>query len=266
MSVTVCCYLWSGSRGFQPAYVNALSRMVKRYLPEPHRFICITDRTDGFCEGVEVFPEPESVRALGHLRTPEGSKFPSSYRRLWTFSSEAQTLGKRVLMLDIDCMIISDMQKLFRAKGDFIGWSVRPPRGCPPRFGGGTWLLRTGSRTAVYDEFVADPLSAMHAARSAGYRGSDQAWISYKLASVDPHWPEPSGIYCAQDCRKTWMIREPRIRRHKGRNIPTYTMKIRTGGLKVPHDAIIMHTNGAEGYKPWNSADPVVAKYWRPYA
>lgn len=273
MTPSIVTYLWSGTRAFLPSYVNTLARMVKHHLPDPHRFICVTDTTKGFSKDVEVVPEPPAVQELGHLKTLEAAKFPSSYRRLWTFSEEAKAvLGDWVLLLDIDCLVVDNMRPLFRMTDDFVGWSVRPPKGCPPRFGGGTWLHKTGTRTHVYDRFIADPLAAMTTAREAGYRGSDQAWISYCLTKTEPHWPEPSGVYCVQDCRE----RSLRPQRHRPQFVrvnpryrrppPRITLR-RTERLVVPRGAIIMHLNGSGevGNKPWNSNDPVVVKHWRPF-
>lgn len=139
--ISVVCYLWKGERQFLPAYVNVLARMVATYLPEPHRFICVTDgELAGFSSAVEVVALPPETAGLTSIKTPEGDKFPSSYRRLWTFADSARVLGERILLLDIDCIIVGDMRPLFLVQSDFVGWRVRSPPGGPPRFGGGTWL------------------------------------------------------------------------------------------------------------------------------
>lgn len=254
--ISVLCYLWRGSRDFLPAYVNVLARMVAQHLPEPHRFICVTDGQAGFSSDVEVIDMPPEAQALAGIGSPEGQKFPSSYPRLWTFSKSAAALGERVLLLDIDCLIVSDMRRLLQMPGDFVGWRVRPPPGGPPRFGGGTWMLRTGTRTHVWERFVEDPKSAIQEARTAGYRGSDQAWISHCL-KAEPAWPEPSGIYCAQDYRSR---PQPKVSgRRRARSQPP----IRP--LKVPEGAIILHMNGHEHVKPWRVQDVITKKYWHPH-
>jgi hypothetical protein len=236
--------------------VNVLARMVAQHLPEPHRFICITDAVEGFSADVEVIDMPPEARALKAIRSPEGQKFPASYPRLWTFSPAARGLGERVLMLDIDCLIVSDMRRLFAMPDDFVGWRVRPPPGGPPRFGGGTWLHRTGTRTHVWERFVENPQAAIQQARNAGYRGSDQAWISLCLSKTEPAWPEPSGIFCAQDYRQ----RPPKVStRRRARPQPA------VGPLKVPAGAIILHMNGHEHLKPWSVRDVITEKYWRPH-
>lgn len=259
---SVVCYLWKGPRAFLPAYVNTLQRMVRHYLPDPHRFICVTDYTEGFSKDVEVLPMPAAAQKVAHLRTPEREDFPSSYRRLWTFSSEARRLGDRVLLLDIDCIVVGDMRPLFRIHADFVGWRVSSPPGGPPRFGGGTWMLRTGSRLAVWERFIANPVGCIATARSVGYRGSDQAWISYCLAG-SPTWPEPSGIYRSRDYLRASRIptRVPVYstlgRRIRGRFRQVYAE------AQVPPGAILLHMNGHE--KPWSSSDAVTRQHWRPF-
>lgn len=257
--ISVVCYLWDGPRRFLPAYVNVLSRAVAHHLTQPHRFVCVTAGPDiGFAAGVDVVSLPRVARPLLDLPSPEGDRFPASYARLWTFSAEAaEQLGPRVLLLDVDCMITGDLSMLLKPMHDFVGWRVRPPPGGPQRFGGGTWMLRTGTRTNVWDGFIVDPLRAIRDARQAGYRGSDQAWISYCLSEREYSWPDPSGIYCAQDYRKK--PKPPNLRLLRRRGLIAAPVK----PLQVPPDAIVLHMNGHE--KPWTTDDPIVRKHWHPF-
>jgi hypothetical protein len=258
--ISVVCYMWQGPRVFLPEYANALARMVKHYLTIPHRFICVTDRLDGFSSDVEVMPMPDEAARVARFGSPMGAKFPASYRRLWSFSSEAKVLGERVLLLDIDCLVVGDLGRLFRQEDDFVGWRVRSPRGLPPRFGGGTWLLRTGTCTQVWDEFIANPKGAISAAHMAGYMGSDQAWISYTLKDR-PAFREPSGIYCAQDCRRfAKPPKPPKLLRVRGR---WPKRPIGKGPLAIPDDAIIVHTNGHK--KQWDMNDEITRQHWQPF-
>jgi hypothetical protein len=56
------------------------------------------------------------------MKSPEGPRFPSSYRRLWTFSDDARLLGDRVMMIDIDAVVTGDLGPLFAPDDDFVGW------------------------------------------------------------------------------------------------------------------------------------------------
>ncbi|KKK49835.1 hypothetical protein LCGC14_3131060, partial [marine sediment metagenome] len=127
--IAVVCYLWgndgfSDPRGFEPEQVNVLARRVKENLSFPHRFICITDESEGFSQDVELMPLPDEARAIANIPTAQGHKrFPSCYRRLWTFSKGAKALGDVVLVLDIDCFITGCLDPLFDFMPDahFIG-------------------------------------------------------------------------------------------------------------------------------------------------
>lgn len=201
---SVVCWIWGdGSRQYHPTHVNVLARMFKRHLKEPHRFICVTDDVNGFDKGVEVVQTPPEAVAVGKLRSPEGVRFPSCYRRLWMFSEAAKALGERVLLIDVDLIVMRDLAPIFAYKQDFVGW--RPFRDWGPthqvRYGGGIYLLNTGTRTDVWNKFKGEP--SIRAARAAGFRGSDQAWLSYALGPKEFYWPKSSGIYSIRDFMNT---------------------------------------------------------------
>jgi hypothetical protein len=221
--LAVVTYCWrEGYRDYKPEHVDALARMVRRHLKLPHRFVCISDET-GFGPDVEVLPTPESSRRAIALRSPEGPRFPSSYRRLWLFSEEARAIADRILLLDVDCLVCGDLAPLVNYDEDFVGWRPGSKWGSKNhRLGGGTWLLRTGTHTDVWDSLSPE---AAKVARAQGWRGSDQAWLSYKLSGRVTIWPHCSGIYQAQD------IKQASYRR-------------------CPPGARIVHFNGES--KPWN--------------
>lgn len=246
-SIAVVCFQWNtGFREYKAEYVNTLARMVSRNLSLPHRFICITDEKKGFENNVEVIPTPKSAKQICRLQSPEGSRFPASYRRLWLFSKGAEFIADRVLLLDIDCIITGSIDHLFDFDDDFVGW--RPMKGRwskQNRIGGGTWLLRTGTHSWVWDSFIEDPALAIKKARSNGYRGSDQAWMSYCLANSCKVWLNlpgnsgsfEAGIYQNQDGVKKWE--------------------------KPPKNASIVHFNGVE--KPWSvnmQRKQWIKEYW----
>lgn len=196
--ISIVCWIWNdGGRTYAPEHVNTLQGMVARHLPIPHKFVCISDQTEGFSDAVTVIKTPPEAVELGKLRTPEGTRFPSCYRRLWMFSEAAKVLGERVLLIDVDLVVTQDLSPLFDRKEEFVGWRPFRDWGKQCRFGGGIYLLTTGSRTSVYDDFKG--ARSITQARNAGFRGSDQAWISYKLGAVDPYFDRDSGIYSIRD-------------------------------------------------------------------
>lgn len=231
-SVSVVCFLWNdGVRNYLPDHVNRLADMIDKHLSFPHRFICITDEEEGFNDNVEVFRLPDSARWTLALLNPTGSKkgrLPSSYRRLWLFSQEAAVLGDQILMLDVDCLIMSSLDPIFEFTENFVGWRPRSEETTKvkanvpyKRIGGGTWLLRTGTMTHIWDTFSAEGIEA---AKEEGWRGSDQAWLSYNLAKDCMVFPDEIGIYHTQDGAKHWE--------------------------SVPEDATIIHFNGK--VNPWD--------------
>ena len=207
--------------------------MVARHLPEKHRFICVTDETRGFSADVEVLPTPESAKRVGAHRSPEGARFPSCYRRLWMFSDEATVLGDRVLLVDIDLIVTADLRPLFGRTEEFVGWRPFRDWGNKARFGGGIYLMTPGARTRVWTDFTG--AAAIQRARSMGYRGSDQAWISYKLASSESYFDRDSGIYSIRD--------------------------LDTAKPLLPRDARIVQFNGPT--KPWDSRIPWVREHFQ---
>jgi hypothetical protein len=194
--------------------------MIARHLSLPHKFYCITDETVGFDSDVVVLSTPESARWAAELKSAENDgRFPSSYRRLWAFSEEAIALGDRILNLDIDCVVTSALDQLLDNDADFVGWEPSSKWGHPNRIGGGTWLLKTGTRTFVWDNFSPEEAKRV---RDLGYRGSDQAWLSYCLKN-EMRWRN-HGIYQRQDM-------------------------MASGWRALPKDARIVHFNGT--HKPW---------------
>lgn len=217
-------FLWrTGFRNYKPEHVNILAHAVRYFDADPHRFICITDEKEGFSDAVTVMPMPAAAKALGHLQAPQGKDFPSSYRRMWCFSEEAKCLGDRIMLLDVDAMIVGDLRPLWTPDADFVGWRPMSIWGRENRIGGGTWLLKTGALTWLWDKFIADPAKLIEETRAIGWNGSDQAILSRFLVPKYPTWPQICGIYGSQDGVFSW-------------DLP-------------PKDARIVHFNGAE--KQW---------------
>lgn len=232
--ITVVTWLWSeGFRDYCAAQVNVLARMVLRNIEVPSRFVCVADSGEGLEPHVEWFPTPPAAIEVGRLRNPEGARFPSCYRRLWMFSREAAAIGDRMLLIDLDLVATSELSHLFDYRQSFVGWRPMANWGDQRRYGGGIYLLKAGARAAVWEQFKG--AESIAEARAAGFRGSDQAWLSYKLGPDEVTWPQAAGIYSIRD--------------------------LRNGRLPVPADACIVQFNGPQ--KPWNSPLPWVADHWR---
>lgn len=231
-SISVVTFLWDdGFRNYLPEHVNKLAAMVHKHLDRPHRFICVTDEVEGFNDDVELFKLPKSARWSLDLYNPTSSKkgkLPSSYRRLWLFSKEAKILGDRILMIDVDCLIVNALDPVFDFEEDFVGWrpmseeTTKVKAKVPyKRIGGGTWLLRTGTNTHIWEKLST---RGIQKAKRQGWKGSDQAWLSYNLARDCAVFPNSIGIYHTQDGARHWE--------------------------EIPEDARIIHFNGK--INPWD--------------
>lgn len=227
---SIVCFLWhtENDREYTAKHVNYFADMVSKNMSLPYRFICVTDDTEGFSDKVELFKLPESASWIKDVKTPEKQHLPSSYRRLWLFSEEAKCLGDRILQLDIDVLIVKDLAPLFTISDDFVGWrpmsearlKIKAVDGAH-RIGGGTWLLRTGTNTHIWDDFSPEITTKI---KKIGWRGSDQAWLSYNFAKTCAVFPDEMGIYHSQDGAKEWD--------------------------KLPENARLVHFNGK--IKPWH--------------
>lgn len=234
--ISVVTWLWAATtphRRFCTDYVNTECRMFARNLGVPHRFLCIADEPHGLDTRVEFIETPAAAREVGELRTPEGSRFPSCYRRLWMFSREARMLGDLVLLVDIDLILMRPIPDLLEPVANFVGWRPAIGWGASDRVAGGIYLLKTGMHTSVWESFRGVP--SISAARREGYRGSDQAWISYQLGRDATIWPRNSGIYSIRD--------------------------MKDGAAPLPPDARLVQFNGPT--KPWDSKLPWVREHWR---
>lgn len=235
--ITFVTWLWKGSnlagREFLPGHVNVLRRMLARHCEFPHRLVCLADRLKGFDPEVDARPIPPGAAALGHLVTPEGGRFPTCYRRLWVFSPEAVALGDRLVVLDVDLVVLGSLEPLTRRTEPFVGWRPLAGWGGQKRIGGGLYALTAGSRPDIWTDFNGAPSIAE--ARLAGFRGSDQAWLSYRLAATCPVFGPECGLYSIRD--------------------------MDNGRKPCPPDARLVQFNGP--VKPWQSTLGWVRMAWQ---
>ncbi len=234
--ISVVCWMWPGPlRTFLPEHVNVLGKLVARHLTIPHRFICVTDSAEGLAPHVTWFETPPEAKAMGLHQSPEGPRFPSCYRRLWSFSKEAAVLGDTLLVIDIDLVVVGNIDHLFDGDEEFVGWRPYRDWGAKLRYGGGIYRLRTGTRARVWENFKGG--ESIRLARRADFRGSDQAWISYELTkgnAVERYWDRAAGLYSVRDL---------------------------SPALHLPRDARLVQFNG--GVKPWQSPVGWVRQAWK---
>lgn len=173
---------------FGPETVNVLRRMVARHYPHPHQFFCVTDDAEGIDPQVKIVPLWSDH---AQLVSPAGRMNPSCYRRLKAYSREAKDIfGERLVSLDLDCVVTGDLSPLWNRPEDFVIWGDTNPT---TPYNGSMWLLRTGTRTRVWDEF--DPIKSPLLAKQKRYWGSDQAWIAACLGPHEARWGKADGVY-----------------------------------------------------------------------
>jgi hypothetical protein len=227
----------SAPRSFKPEHVNRLQELFALHLPIPHRFVCISDDIEGFNDKVHIIKTPEAAVAAGKIRSPEGNRFPSCYRRLWAQSEEAAAiLSPRVLLGDIDMIPVRDLSPIIQRDEPFVGWRPFRDWGRKMRIGGGLYLFTPGTHVKVWTDFIKNPHAAVAEARVAGFRGSDQAWLSHKLAGKVPVYGRDSGLYSIRDLGSDHAL---------------------------PADARLVQMNGPD--KPWSyrGRGSWVAHHWR---
>lgn len=190
----------SDPRYFKPEHVIRLAELFKKHLKVEHRLVCITDEPHDNTGNVTWIKTPEAALAADRVRSPEGNRFPSCYRRLWAQSAAAaEILSPRVLAGDIDMLPVNDLTPVVDRNEPFVGWRPFRDWGKHMRIGGGLQLFTPGAHPEIWADFIKNPSAAVAQARAAGFRGSDQAWLSYKVAHKVPVWGRDSGLYSIRD-------------------------------------------------------------------
>lgn len=189
--------LWKWEQpGFRVAYlpehVNTMCSMIRRHMKGvPHRIVCVTDSSDGVteCETAPLWLD------LNDTPNASGKQLPSCYRRLKLYDPKTQKdigidKGDRIISLDLDSLVTGPLTDVVDIEGKYVGWELSNHRQLPV-FNGSLQMFTAGTLQYVWEEF--DPLKSPKEAFDADYRGSDQAWLSYKLigreGSVGLKWP-----------------------------------------------------------------------------
>ena len=159
--------------------------MVARHYPDPHRFVCFTDDAAGI-EDVAL-PLWDDYAAVPN---PTGGGRPSCYRRLKLFDpAMSEIIGPRFVMLDLDTVITGDLRPLWNRPEDVVMWKS-PSNEWP--YNGAMFMANTGARPKVWTDF--DPVESPKLTTAAGFRGSDQAWLSYALGPNEAVWTQADGV------------------------------------------------------------------------
>ena len=174
---------------YPPETVTTLKRMVDRHYTAPHRFLCVTNQTEGLDPSIEVVPPWDDYASLP---SPHGGvKNPSCYRRLRMFHPEiGSVFGPRFVSLDLDVVITASLDRVLDRPEDIVLYGDTNPR---TAYNGSLLLMTAGARPHVWTDF--DPKASPAKARAAGCWGSDQGWISYRLGPKEAKWTQRDGVY-----------------------------------------------------------------------
>jgi hypothetical protein len=216
--LTVTCFLWDGEvpggSPYEAEHVRVLASMCRRHLPK-HRFVCYADRD---VPGVETIP-----------LDPEVLQWGKRYPKLLVWRREAlRELGPRILLLDLDCVILRDLAPLADRDEDVVLWRD-PGLGL---YNTSMVLLWTATRHRVWQKFTG-PKDARLAKRGPG---TDQEWVRHCLGDGEPTWGAEDGVL-------------------------SYKYDLKRGMLKPPEHTRIVFFHGKP--KPWQVEERWVREHWR---
>ena len=187
--VCVVCFLWTApsrkrSYTFTPDHVVVLKNMVARHLSMPHEFVCVTDQPFE-ADGIRCIP----LDATKHV---PGTVFA---RLMMRHPKIGGVLGRRILSLDLDCVIVDSIVPIVDRSDDAVFWR-NPNYGTPGRafYQTSIQLFDAGARSELWTDF--DPkFTPSWVNRRFG--GAEQAWASERLKWDEAYWDEKNGIYGA---------------------------------------------------------------------
>lgn len=190
--LTSVCWKWGDK--YTAHHVNVLRAMVARNLKLDHEFVCITEDATDLDPRVRVLKMPRSLEI-----------YRRQARRIWIFAPEvAQAIGKRVLQIDLDTVIVAPFDEVvgLPEEVEFAVWRS-PSRGRHGyAFNPSFMMMTAGSRARVWHEFRKNPGPVIHAAHEAGWpTRADQSIISHALATPPGEytWDHTHGIYSTRD-------------------------------------------------------------------
>lgn len=180
--LTVLVFKWHDPAGrhnalytYDSGYVNRMANMLRRHLSRPYELVCVTDDTAGLDSSIRVIELPSEVAAL-----------PGEYRKLYVFHrSLAARIGARVLMLDLDLVIVGPIDELVARAEPFIAWSCHENTKVG-RFNTSVVLMDTGAFHDAWDRFEGE--SSIEEIQRLGYDGWEQDWVSHVVGERGTRW------------------------------------------------------------------------------
>jgi hypothetical protein len=243
--LTVCCLKWFDPKNryndkfvYSSDHVNRLHRMVARHLSMPHEFVCITDDTEGLA------PEIRPV-AIDRDLLAAGARFP----KLMIYRPDAaEFLGERILLLDLDTVIVGHLDPLLDTQSDFKAWkdSGYPRKANVGKYNTSMVLLAAGSHPEIWEAYQRE--AATIRVTPSGH--SDQAFVSRTLGDAYPVWTVSDGVYSFR----------ADLARHR---FPSFRLDV-LKPTKLPRNArvVFFHGNVDPSEPEMRAAHPWIAENW----
>ena len=184
--LTVLCFKWfdpdfrnNQYYVYDARYVNRLRSMLERHLHIPHKLVCVTDDAAGLDPGIETVKLPPEVKAFG-----------TYYPKLLAFHPAGRWLfGRRILLMDLDVVIVRDLDPLLDTDVPFKAWETnKVPPDRKARFNTSFVLMDAGAFPQVWERFNGE--KCLRQADAAGFERGDQGWVSYTLDNRGESWPK----------------------------------------------------------------------------
>lgn len=244
------CYKWKPEHNgmahryrvtYTAEFVNVLASGINKHVKQDHRVICVTDDPEGVqCETFPLWDDHADVP------NPSGIHLPGCYRRLRIFDPATQEAmgipeGDRIISVDVDSVIVSDLTALFERDEPFVAFKGRGSMH-PTVYNGSMYMFSARTLEHLWSKF--DPVHSPKIVRAARFFGSDQGWLSYNMAGINrrdaPGWDKTNGVL-------------------------SYSSDIGGTRAKLPKGARIVFFNGK--LKPWDENaqkhSPWIAQHWR---
>jgi hypothetical protein len=158
--------------------------MVSRHLSRPFEFICITD-------------QPFQADGIRFVQLDWTKHVPGTvFARLMLHHPRiGGVLGRRILNLDLDCVIVNSLDPIVDRDEAAVFW--RNPNFPQPQrafYQTSIQLLTAGARSELWRDFNPNETPKWVNRR---FGGREQAWVSERLPWTEAHWTDKDGIYGA---------------------------------------------------------------------
>lgn len=231
--IAVCLWRWGPL--FEPVYVERMASMLARHLRLPRRVYCFTDDPSALPRDVIPLPIPADLARLPRCR-----------RRMWQYNRIVDgTLGRRLLSIDLDCVITDDITPLVARAEPIVMWRV----GYAGVLSGSFVLWDAGALDGAWRAFDADREGYPRRAQPSGI-GSDQAMLNLWLRESRT----PVAELGERDGFVTWFGRGYERLQHHGMG---------PGRAALRHGARIVVLGSADKGVLDTGVHPWVREHWR---